>query len=73
MNERLSRQTVRGRAEIAALLHKSEKTITRWAECNYIKVAKEGPHPNSPMIMRSADVAKLREQYGIVDDDAGDA
>lgn len=56
--------TIRGRSEIAAALNRSEKTVSRWLALGIIPARKAGPFQNSPLIVRTADVARLREQFG---------
>lgn len=60
---------IRGRERIAEALKRSEKTVSRWIDDKIIKSAvKSGPYPNSTIIVRSSEIAKLRERFGVEDD-----
>jgi hypothetical protein len=65
-----------GLSNIAALLHKDEKTVRRWIAKGYQKLdraEKCGPFPNSPIMMDASHVREVRAKIGITDEqDGGD-
>jgi IS30 family transposase len=51
---------VRGRAEIAHRLGRSERTVSRWLRRGLLPACKNGPHQNNLLIVRAADLERLR-------------
>ena len=49
-----------GRKRIAHALGRSERTISRWLRRGILPTIKDGPHKNSLLCMRAADLARLR-------------
>jgi hypothetical protein len=56
---------VRGRAEIAQALGRSEKTVSRWVERGVLPSRKAGPFPNSPLVVRASEIDRLKALYGV--------
>lgn len=50
---------VTGRARIADLLGRSERTVSRWIKRGLLPVTKAGPFNNSLLRVRIADLEKL--------------
>jgi hypothetical protein len=53
-----------GRAEIAARLGRSEKTISRWIRRGVLACERCGPFDNSRLRVRVDDLDALLERYG---------
>ncbi|WP_295137409.1 hypothetical protein [uncultured Reyranella sp.] len=49
-----------GRARIAHELRRSEKTVSRWVRQGLLPAIKEGPFANSLLVVRAADIERLR-------------
>ena len=56
----LAQGVVIGRARIAHELRRSEKTVSRWVRQGLLPAIKEGPFANSLLVVRAADLERLR-------------
>ena len=56
--------TIRGRAEIAFRLSRSERKISRWVRRGLLKASKDGPFQNNVLQVRAADVQRLKHGEG---------
>lgn len=53
---------IRGRAEIAYRLGRSERTVSRWINRGILPARKHGPFPNSLLEVRAADLERLKSR-----------
>jgi hypothetical protein len=56
--------TIRGRAEIAFRLGRSERTVSRWVRRSLLKASKDGPFDNNLLRVCSADLQRLKHGEG---------
>lgn len=49
-----------GRARIAEMLGRSERTVSRWIKRGVLPVTKDGPFDNSLLQVRLADLERLK-------------
>jgi hypothetical protein len=54
---------IRGRAEVAAALGVTERTVTRLVERGILPARKCGPFQNSPLAVSLQDIERVRQLY----------
>jgi hypothetical protein len=56
--------TIRGRAEIAFRLSRSERKISRWVRRGILPARPDGPFQNNLLRVRAADLERLKHGEG---------
>jgi hypothetical protein len=62
------KDTIIGRARIAHLLGRSERTISRWIRRGILPASKDGPFDNNLLKVSVADLEKLKNNDPAVSD-----
>jgi hypothetical protein len=56
----MSEDSIRGRAEIAYRLGRSERTVSRWIARGILPASHDGPFDNNLLQVRAADLDKVK-------------